>query len=258
MQISLCMIAKDEEKFLGKAINSVKSIVNEIIIVDTGSKDNTKKIARKFTNKVYSFKWDDDFSAARNFAIKKATKGWILVLDADEKISKKDLKKIKKLIKNDAFTGFSLIQRTYSDKIKKLKWNSAENDSYKESKKFRGWGYRGVTRLFKNDKRIKFQYPVHETVLESIKKINGRIEQTDIPIHHYSEKKREDFLEKKSEKYIKMLKNKVKKFPKAKFYFELATELENLGKKEAEKYFKKAAKLNSYYSRFLIAKKTKA
>src|SRR3989339_1837296 len=95
--ISLCIIVKDEEKFLEKALNSVKSMVDEIIIVDTGSKDNTKCIAGKFTKKIYDFKWKHDFAAARNFSIKKATKGWILILDADEMISKKDLKKVKSL-----------------------------------------------------------------------------------------------------------------------------------------------------------------
>lgn len=254
MPISLCMIAKNEENFLEKCLNSVKNIADEIIIADTGSTDRTKEIAKKFNARIYDFKWSDDFSKARNFSIKKAAKEWILILDADETISKKDLKKIKGLAKNNPknnkIMGYSFVQRTYSNQIKKLKFNSSKNDVYVESKPFVGWNYRGITRLFKNDKRIKFVYPIHETVTESIKKIKGRIMPTIIPIHHFHALKSPSFINKKSKYYIKLLKNKVKSYPKAKFYFELALELWNLNKsKEARKYFDKAVELNPGYKR---------
>ena len=98
--ISLCMITKNEEKFLELCLNSVKSIVDEIIIVDTGSTDKTKEIAKKFNAKIIDFKWIDDFSAAKNESLKHATRDWVLVLDADEVIEKKDLDKIKNAIEN--------------------------------------------------------------------------------------------------------------------------------------------------------------
>ncbi|ALB44531.1 glycosyltransferase [Clostridium beijerinckii] len=82
--LSLCMIVKNEEQNLKKCLLNVETIVDEIIIVDTGSIDNTKTIALEFTDKVYDFQWCDDFSAARNFSISKATNDWILILDADE------------------------------------------------------------------------------------------------------------------------------------------------------------------------------
>ena len=112
--ISLCMIAKNEEKYLEQCLRSVKDIVDEIIIVDTGSTDKTKEIAKKFNAKIFDFKWVDDFSAARNESIRHATKDWILVLDADEIVEKKDIDKIKNLIENsDHFAGFQLEQRSY-------------------------------------------------------------------------------------------------------------------------------------------------
>lgn len=255
MPISLCMIVKDEENYLEKCLDSVKKIADEIIIVDTGSKDKTKGIAKKFNAKIYDFKWNHDFSEARNFSIKKAAKDWILVLDADETISKKDQNKIKKLIEknlkeNKEIMGYSFIQRTYSNKIKKLKWNYSKNDFYDESKPFLGWTYNRITRLFRNDKKIKFIYPIHETVIESIKKLNEKIMHTNIPIHHFQILRGQDFISKKSRYYIRLLKNKIKSYPKAKFYFELALELENLNKsKEAKKYFKKAIELNKDYKR---------
>jgi len=84
--LSLIMIVKDEESNLKKCLESCKDIFDEIIIVDTGSKDNTKKIAKKYTDKVCSYKWRDDFSKARNYAIGKSTCKWIFWLDADEEL----------------------------------------------------------------------------------------------------------------------------------------------------------------------------
>lgn len=82
--LSLCMIVKNEEETLEKCLLSAKDIVDEIIIVDTGSDDRTKDIALKFTSKVYDFKWCNDFSKARNFSLSKADNNYVLILDADE------------------------------------------------------------------------------------------------------------------------------------------------------------------------------
>ena len=85
------MIVKNEEAFLEKCLLSVQGLVDEIVIVDTGSTDKTKEIALKFTSKVYDFEWCDNFAAARNESLKYATGDWILVLDADEVIVKRSL-----------------------------------------------------------------------------------------------------------------------------------------------------------------------
>ncbi|MGC9064474.1 MAG: glycosyltransferase, partial [bacterium] len=81
--ITLCMIVKNEEEHLPNALNSVKDVVDEIIIVDTGSTDNTVEIAKSFGAKVYYYEWNDDFASARNEALKHATCDWILSMDAD-------------------------------------------------------------------------------------------------------------------------------------------------------------------------------
>ncbi|MDE5897158.1 MAG: glycosyltransferase family 2 protein [Clostridia bacterium] len=87
MTVSLCMIVKDEETVLARCLDSVKDCTDEIIIVDTGSTDGTVGLARRYTDRVYSFPWKDDFSAARNFAFSKAKCDYLLWLDADDRIS---------------------------------------------------------------------------------------------------------------------------------------------------------------------------
>lgn len=88
VSISLCMIVKNEEAILERCLDSLEGLMDEIIIVDTGSTDNTKQVALKYTDKVYDFSWCDDFAAARNFSFSKATKEYIYAPDADEEIGR--------------------------------------------------------------------------------------------------------------------------------------------------------------------------
>lgn len=88
--LSLCMIVKNEEDVLARCLESARAAVDEIIIVDTGSSDQTRRIARQFTEKVYDFEWIDDFAAARNFSFSKATMDYCLWLDADDILRAED------------------------------------------------------------------------------------------------------------------------------------------------------------------------
>ena len=101
MKISVCMIVKNEEVLLEESISAVSRYVDEIIVVDTGSTDRTKKIALECKAIVYNFPWCDDFSAARNFSINKASLDWVLVLDADEVITDFDMQQIESVMNTD-------------------------------------------------------------------------------------------------------------------------------------------------------------
>lgn len=92
--ISVCMIVKNEEDVLERALKSVQDIADEIIIVDTGSTDSTKDIASSYTNKIYDFEWCDDFSKARNYSFSKATKDYCMWLDADDVILEERSKRV--------------------------------------------------------------------------------------------------------------------------------------------------------------------
>lgn len=92
MTLSLCMIVKNEEQVLARCLDSVREAVDEIVIVDTGSTDRTREIAKDYTEHLYSFAWTDDFSAARNFSFSKATMDYILWLDADDVLTPENLR----------------------------------------------------------------------------------------------------------------------------------------------------------------------
>ena len=253
--LSLCMIVNDEGQGLGDFLKRVNDHTDEIIVVDTGSEDNTKEIARRY-GKVYSYKWEDDFSKARNFSISKATKDWILVLDADEKISKQYFLKIKETINNiksindkeivknnnqNEIMGVSFLQKTYVKEEFPFKFKKIKDKDYK------GYTFRRITRLFRNDPRIKFEYPVHETVVNSIKRIGGKIKSLDVSIAHYPKN-----TDKKNDNYVRLLKKKIKKYPEAKFYCELGIQYLLMNEKEkAKEHMLKASKMNKHYARLL-------
>lgn len=137
--VSLCMIVKNEEQVLNRCLDSVKDLVDEIIIVDTGSTDNTLKIARNYTEKIYFFEWIDDFSAARNESLKYATSDYILVLDADEYLEVKgDLQKE--------------LKTNYDYYLLKIR---------NEISLGRNFTFTAI-RLFKNDISLKYENRLHE------------------------------------------------------------------------------------------------
>ena len=94
---SLCMIVKNEESVLGRILEPMREIADEIILVDTGSSDRTKEIAGKYTEKIFDYPWQQDFAAARNFACSRASCQYWMWLDADDMITPDNQKKLLRL-----------------------------------------------------------------------------------------------------------------------------------------------------------------
>lgn len=164
--ISLCMIVKNEEDVLGRCLECINDIVDEIIIVDTGSTDNTKKIALEYTDNIFDFEWINDFSAARNNAFSKATKDYILWLDADDVILSEDIikfKELKKTLTQDIDNVMMMYNVGFDE-------TGAVSLSY-----FR-------ERLSKRTNNAQWMEPVHECLI-----IGGKIINTDICITHKKE-----------------------------------------------------------------------
>ncbi|OQR53164.1 glycosyltransferase family 2 protein [Bacillus sp. CDB3] len=165
--ISLCMIVKNEEQTISRCLESVKDIVNEIIIIDTGSTDKTKEIVKKYNAKIYNFKWIDDFSAARNFAFSKATKKYILWLDADDIIEQKDQKEILHL-KSTLDTKIDAVSMKYN-----LTFDTEGNPTFSVKR----------YRLVKRNKNFQWYGFVHEYL-----EVYGNLIDSDISITHKKEK----------------------------------------------------------------------
>lgn len=114
--LNLVMIVKNEERCLSRCLESVKSLVDDIIIADTGSSDSTKEIALSFGAKIFDYTWKNDFSDARNFALSKSDSDWNLILDADEYLTKGSRKDILEFLKNKEQLGAIQIKSSYMDK----------------------------------------------------------------------------------------------------------------------------------------------
>ena len=162
--ISLCMIVKNEEDVLARCLDSVAGLMDEIIIVDTGSTDRTKEIAARYTDKIYDFAWCDDFSAARNFSFSKATMDYIYVPDADEYLDPVNRQQFA-ILKNVLTPDIEIVQMHY---ITKQEFNTVQNSSRELRPK-----------LFKRLREFTWVDPVHETV-----RLTPVVYDSDIKIQH--------------------------------------------------------------------------
>lgn len=164
--ISLCMIVKNEAATIERCLRSVASATDEIIIVDTGSTDQTKELVRQFTDKIYDFPWIDDFAAARNAAFSHASQEYILWLDADDILLPNDLEKLL-LLKQNA-------DRTVDSYIMHYNVSFDENGNVVSTL--------GRNRLVKRSKNFQWIGAVHECLA-----VGGKVTETDISITHKKE-----------------------------------------------------------------------
>jgi glycosyltransferase involved in cell wall biosynthesis len=184
--ISLCMIVKDESSRLGACLHAVKKLVNEIIVVDTGSSDRTLDLARLFGARTFSSTWQNDFSVARNLSLEKASGDWILILDADEIIASEDHVVLRSLLRqnNEKPVAFSIETRNYTHIANTLGWQ-ANNGTYPLYEAGLGWFPSRKVRLFRRTDGARFCYPVHELVEPSLTASGIAILECPVPIHHY-------------------------------------------------------------------------
>ncbi|MRR53110.1 MAG: glycosyltransferase [Deltaproteobacteria bacterium] len=201
--VSLCMIVKNEEKNLPRCLLSLKPIVDEIIIVDTGSTDRSRTVAELFGAKMLEQPWTGDFSEARNVSLEQATGNWILVMDADEVLAPQDHEQFRQLIKTS--TGkrmaFSITTRNYMTKMNAEHWQ-ANNGHYPDQETGGGWVPSDKVRLFSNLKTIRFVDPIHEMVDQSLTQAGIPISKAQIPVHHYGYLDKERQQEKGEQYYL--------------------------------------------------------
>ena len=165
--LSCCFIVKDEEKVLERILKVVKEFADEIVVVDTGSSDSTVEIAKKFTDKVFDFPWQDDFSKARNFAFSKGSCDYLMWLDADDFIFPKDVEKIKKLKASEKNFDVAF-----------FKYVTGYDEKFKPTFIFER------ERIVKNDGTFFWQEPVHEVIVP-----HGIALRLDIKVYHMKEER---------------------------------------------------------------------
>lgn len=251
--LSLCMIVKNEERHLSRCLESVRDLVDEIVIVDTGSSDRTPEIARSFGAHVFFQAWEDDFSKARNFSIDQATGDWILVLDADEVISREDHAALRHLMENRSAVIYRLIQTTYCDESANFGWVPNHLAS-REATGYPGYIESPLARLFRKMPQIRFQGVVHEHARHED---DPRVHEvaTPIRIHHYGKYDTESDRERKNTLYLRLGVEKCEKEPRnAQAHYELGAQLWSMGRlSEAKKSFLKARDLDPHYPSPLTA-----
>ncbi len=246
MSISLCMIVKDEENNLPRCLKSVRDIVDEIIIVDTGSIDSTVEIAKSFGAKVYDFEWNGSFSDARNYSLEKANGNWIMIMDADDEMSEEGKQAIPDLIANgDADAYFFETISYVGDK--------PGTDVLKNMN----------LRLMKNGKGYHYSNPIHEQIYCNIKALNpsAKIVNKDIKVYHYGYLNKNIIEHNKRARNIGLLEKELKAKPGSPFtLFNLGSEYYAMGDNvKAIDYFEKAFRkfnVKEGFSSHLILKMT--
>ena len=161
--LSVALIVKNEEEVLDRCLNSIKGLWAELVIVDTGSTDNTVEIAEKYGAKICNFEWVDDFAAARNFSFQQCTQTFIMWLDADDVIKPKDYQLIQDYLKRDDWDAL-LCRYIYSHDI---------NDNPELTLRRH--------RIIRNDPSLLWHDEVHEYLTFNLPKVVT----TDIEVHHY-------------------------------------------------------------------------
>jgi len=163
--LSAALIVKNEERFLEQCLLSIKEIVDETVVVDTGSTDRTKQIAKECGARLHDFKWTDDFAAARNCALDRSRGEWILYIDADERARPCPASHLRSQLSNSAYVGYYVLLHPRPGFT-----------PYRE------------LRLFRNDPRIRFQGIIHESIWPGIHDYRaaqrGQIGQSDLVLDH--------------------------------------------------------------------------
>ncbi|GIO10758.1 beta 1,4 glucosyltransferase [Cohnella xylanilytica] len=161
--VSLCMIVKNEEEVLARCLDSVRDLVDEIVIVDTGSTDGTKEIASRYTDRIYDFEWIYDFAAARNYSFSLATQDYILWLDADDRLRERD-RKLFASLKETLDPAVDSVAMEYHLLL------DAEGNPAAMSRR---------NRLVKRSRGYRWHNPIHEYL-----EVNGNVYLTDIAVTH--------------------------------------------------------------------------
>lgn len=210
--VSVAMIVKDEAALLGDCLESIRSAADEICVVDTGSRDETAAIARRFGAKIGEFAWCDDFAAARNASLRLCTGDWILVLDADERLTGVDCAKVRMLTSSPADCCYRIVTRTYTNAASVSEFHPCRRGD-PLNRGFAGWFPSWKIRLFPNHTGAVYRGKVHELIRPSLEEKGVRVVQSDVVIYHYPFLKNAEQIREKQVLYLRLGREKVRECP---------------------------------------------
>lgn len=232
LPISVCMIVRDEAEVLSVALEAVAAWAREVIVVDTGSTDESLDVARRAGARVRSISWEDDFSAARNVSIDLATSPWILILDADEWIDPDAVEDLARLVDVDPPIAYRLPQRNYVDRVD---WAGVQVGSIPAvwGLEAVGWVTARQMRLVPNDRGIRYEGAVHETMVPSIEASGIEMADAEVPIHHVGKLRTAAIMARKKQLYKRLGEAKFESDPSGMAAMELGIQCSELGEHES-------------------------
>ena len=267
--LSLCMVVKNEELLLGQALEGMREFVDECIVIDTGSTDRTVEIAKGSGAKLFHYDWDGSLGRARNAYLKHATGSWVLVLDGDERVAKRDRPKLRALIEAKGVIAYRLTVHNYTRSLDLLGDWHANTGTFAEEERFSqcpGRSQFQVVRLFKRLAGVCYEegFSIHTNPLESLKKLSGKILEADVIIHHFQFLKGGDaFIVAKQEQRLKDEIRHTEDYPHSFLaHLNVGRTLFSLGKdKEALRYLNRAIHLQgeseqAYFARGVLLYET--
>ena len=214
--LGLSMIVRNAEQDLRPCLESARPLVDQMVIVDTGSSDRTREIAAEYGATILSFPWNDDFAEARNVAIGPMTTDWVLVLDADEELAPEAGGAIPALLRrSQGVGGYRVPIRNYIPNRYCLEYDRISRVNHDDVPRARGapaWTEHTMVRLFRRHPEILFRGCVHETVDEQIKKTGLTIGLANFTIRHFGRLNAER-MDRKSTYYPELLRRKTLERP---------------------------------------------
>jgi glycosyltransferase involved in cell wall biosynthesis len=240
--VTVCIIAKDEERFIGECLKNLLPYGMEVIVADTGSKDRTREIAAKYADKVVDFEWVNDFSAARNYCASFASNNWILALDCDEMVQAVNVRILR------------ILMQKYPQKVGVLRLKDIAKDSNG------GTGYRldDITRFY-NRNFYSYRYSIHEQICRK-DVVNDEDDVLDaflLPIDaiHYGYALDEERMKEKQVRNLELLYKELDTTPdKCYIYFQIGrSEIEVGGYEKAIWAYEKAMEYIPAFNRYYVS-----
>jgi tetratricopeptide (TPR) repeat protein len=254
--ITFAAIARNNASCIAACLQSVSHLVDQMVIVDTGSDDDTVEIAEALGACVIRSQWDDDFAAARNKYLAAARCSWILSLDSDEALHPCQRENLSPLLSQSS-TAFAFKIMSYfpialfGNGLSPEQWGGEVVPGV-------GCTTSSTVRLFPNLKELRYCYPVHESLGPSLRRAGVKVENSPLPIHHFGYISSETANRSKAAMYRMLGEKKVRQFPN---YFLAHLEMGKILAaekcwQEAEKFFRTAVRLNPAHaeSRYELAR----